>query len=182
MANTFLNNVDEEKVSALLTETEENSKYFTDIYDKVVHENIYPLDELMQTIYSDIQTGEDCPTDALSSYCLELTNMLYFMGTKLEKIGLFNDIASSSAKEVYNKAYLENQQKDVTGRNKTTVAECQSVAEESAKYETVVKSIYERCYKLVKYKIDSGYTLVDVLKKIISLRMEEMKLSGVNND
>ena len=173
MANTFLNNVDEEKVSALLKETEENSKYFTDIYDKIVHENIYPLDELMQTIYSDIQTGEDCPTDALSSYCLELTNMLYFMGSKMEKIGLYIDIASSNAKEVYNKAYLSYQQKDSEKRNKTTVAECQSVAEES--------SIYDRCYKIVTYKIDSGYTLVDVLKKIISERMEEMRLSGRDN-
>lgn len=180
--NTFLNNIDEEKVSGLLKETDENAKYFEEIYDKVVHEQIYPLDELMSKIYSTIQTGEDCTTDQLSAFCLELTNMLYFMGTKLEKIGLNNDIANSSAKEVYNKAYLSYQQKDSEKRNKTTVAECQSVAEESSKYESVVKSIYERCYKIIKFKIDAGYTLVDVLKKIISLRMEEMKLSGVQND
>lgn len=107
------------------------------------------------------------------------------MGDRLENIGIKADLSDAARKEVYNKAYLNNQVKDVEKKNKTTVAECQAVAEEASKYETIVNSIYERAYKIIKYKIDAANKLIDVIRKVITKRMNDdtvnYQLSRVSN-
>jgi hypothetical protein len=172
-SNTYLANVDTDKVTQLLNETEENVKYFTNISESVMVAYATDLDNIMKNIYVDIISKEDVEYSCLERYYLELTNLLYFMGDKLEEVGIKDDLSKAAAKEVYNKAYLDNQIKDVEKKNKTTVAENQAVADESSKYETVVNSIYSRVYKQLKYKIDAGYEMVNTLKKIITKRIND---------
>lgn len=139
----------------------------------------------MQSIYSKINASEGYECIELEKDCLKLSNLLYFMGDRLENIGIKADLSDAARKEVYNKAYLNNQVKDVEKKNKTTVAECQAVAEEASKYETVVNSIYERAYKIIKYKIDAANKLIDVIRKVITKRMNDdtvnYQLSRVSN-
>ena len=78
---------------------------------------------------------------------------------------------------VYTLFYLDNQVKDTDKKNKTTIAENQAVAEEASKYESAVNSIYDRSYKIIKFKIDAGYEFVNTLRKVISRRMQETELS-----
>lgn len=178
MANkTFLYNVDTEEVSKLMKETEENSAYFDEVVKKVANEQTRHLDELMQKAYKAIKSPEFVSDAQLERYCAELTNLLYFMGDKLEKLGVYADVSKAAYREVYNNFYLDNQIKDSEKRNKTTVAENQAVAEQSSKYESVVSSMYERAHKIVKYKVDAGYEMVNTLRKQISRRMKEQDLS-----
>lgn len=175
---TFLNNIDESKVNDLLTQTETNVEYFTSVSDNVVKAYTQDLDALMEALYEKVIKEEAPATITLERYYLELTNLLYFMGERLERLGIQDDVSKSAAKEVYNRAYLNNQIKDADKKNKTTVAENQAVAEECAKYENTVNTIYARAYKQVRYKIDAGYEMVNTLRKIITRRMNEESQSS----
>lgn len=179
---TFLDNVDENKVSELLSNVDKNVKYFNDITDKVTKSYTEHLDKLMKTFYLDHRKLKDYSTDELERLYLDLTNLLYFMGDRLEQLGINSDVSKATKQEVYNKAYLNNQIKDVDKKNKTTISENQAVAEESSKYETVVNSIYERAYRIVKFKIDAGYEMVHTISKVLSKRMKEVDLSLYANN
>lgn len=180
MANTtYLNNIDTDKVDILLKETDENVEYFTNVSSSVIQAYASNLDDIMKNIYVDIISNEYAEYSCLERYYLELTNLLYFMGDKLEEVGIKDDLSKAAAKEVYNKAYLDNQIKDVEKKNKTTVAENQAVAEESSKYENTVNFIYSRVYKQLKYKIDAAYEMVNTLKKIITKRIQDESLQAI---
>lgn len=181
MSNTtFLNNVDAERVNAVMQETEENSSYFENTSLRVVESYTQSLDDLMKAIYQDVIIV-DYPSElTLEKYFLELTNTVYFMGEKLESLGVRDDMSRAQYKEVYNAAYLGNQIKDVEKKNKTTVAENQAVAENAALYENTVNSIYNRAYKIFKYKIDAANEMIRSLSKIISRRMQESSLNERN--
>jgi hypothetical protein len=177
MNTTFLDNVDTTKVTELLDKTSKNVEYFNNVTKQVTEEYTEHLDKLMQEFYIMQKDLDNVPTEKLEQIYLELTNLLYFMGTKLEQLGMHNDMSKAMRQEVYNKAYLDNQVKDTDKKNKTTIAENQAVAEEASKYESAVNSIYDRSYKIIKFKIDAGYEFVNTLRKVISRRMQETELS-----
>ena len=183
MANnvTYLNNVDSNRVNELLNSTSSNVEYFNNITNQTAKSYTADIDELMIKIYKDIKNADSITTDKLESYFLELTNLLYFMGDRLEQLGVFSDMSKAAQKEIYNKAYLANQVKDIDKKNKTTVAENQAVAEQESQYESVVNSVYDHAYKIVKFKIDAGFEMVNTLKKIISRRMQDESLSMYQN-
>lgn len=179
MANdTYLHNVDTNRVSTLMSETDSNVKYFNDTTQSVANAYTVDLDCLMSKLRQIIITSDDVPTEDIEKFFLELSNMVYFIGDKLEQAGVYSDMAKSAAKEVYNNAYLLNQVKDIDKKNKTTVAENQAVAEQTSQYETVVGSVYEHAYKIVKYKIDAATTMISTLSKIITKRVNDSSLSS----
>ena len=178
---TYLDNVDTVKVDELLQATGKNVEYFNTVTKQVTEAYSTHLDKLMQDFYQRHKEIKDVPTAELENLYLELTNLLYFMGDKLEQLGIHDDMSKAARQEVYNKAYLDNQVKDTDKKNKTTVAENIAVAENAAQYESVVNSIYARAYKILKYKIDAGYEMVNTLRKIISRRMQEVDLSMYGN-
>ena len=174
--NTFLNNVDTEVVTDLLNQTEDNSKYFVDITNKVVYSYTNDLDMLIQSIKMTNDSDLEIDITTLDRYILSLSNLLYFVGNKLELVGVRADVAKAARQEVYNRAYLSNQLKDEDKKNKTTIAENIAVAEEESKYQGVIQNIYERVYKVIKFKVDAGYELLSSLKKILSRRMQEVDI------
>ena len=163
---TFLSNADTERITSVMQETEENSAYFEDTSLRVVEAYTQSLDDLMKAIYQDIILV-DYPSElTLEKYFLELTNTVYFMGEKLESLGVRDDMSRAQYKEVYNAAYLGNQIKDIEKKNKTTVAENQAVAENAALYENTVNSIYSRAYKIFRYKIDAANEMIKSLSNL----------------
>lgn len=177
-SDSYLNNIDTAKVDSLLSNTNANVTYFNYICTTTINSYTESLDNLMKDLYEDCIKDKNVEDDVLENYYLELTNMLYFMGAKLENLGIYSDMSRAAAKEVFNKTYLNSQIKDKSdGKNKTTIAECTALAENQSQYETVVNSIYDHAYKVVKYKIDAAYEMVNTLRKIISRRMSENQLS-----
>ena len=180
MEDTFINKIDtEEKINTIFDNTDKNTNYFTQISDKVVTAYTNDLDTLMNKIRED--TIDNTPSDEiLEKYVLELSNLLYFLGTRLETVGIKDDITRMSAKEVYNNTYTDNL--DVApGEKKPTVAELNVMSENASRYETVVNSIYSRVYRQIKFKIDGAYEMLASLRKIISKRMQENQLSYTRN-
>lgn len=168
--------LEENKLKELIQSIEENVDNVGIISDKVVSDYSNSLDSLMQNIYTDVIVGEDNSTETLERYFLELTNTLYFMSEKLEKLGMYDDMSKASAKESYNTAYL-NSQSSPTDKKKTTVAESQAIAEGASIYESTVNQLYSRSYKIFKGKIDAGYEMVKCLSKILSHRIAEFGLT-----
>ena len=180
MAETFLNHIDGEKLKDLFESTKENVQYFEDTCKEVVRQYSEPLDNLMSDLYVECIQKEDPPLLLLEKYYLELSNLVYFMIDKLEQLGVYADMAKSAAKEVYSKTYLSNQVKEgATGKNKTTVAELQAQSDIASQYESVVSSIYDHAYKVVKGKVSSAQDMMNTLRKILSVKSTEMELSKV---
>lgn len=172
--STYLNNIDEEKVTALLTATAENSKYFEDTVMGVVTAYSANLDSLMEAIYNSSIQEEAISTSAVERYYAELAGLLYFMSTEIEKLNIYNDMSKAAAREVYNKAYLSSSsEKDAKGKSVRTVAENTSIAEMSSQYETVVNQVYEHAYRTIRVKMDAANEMVTTLKNILKKRMSD---------
>lgn len=177
MADNILSSPDKDKLNELVDTVEQNVEYYVGISDKIVESYTSDFDALMSDLKRDIIENE--PNDILlEKYVLELNNTLYFLSSKLESIGIRDDLSKMATKEVFNAAYLESREKDMERKNKTTVAELTAIAEDASKYENILNSIYSRVYKQIKMKMDAGYDMVNTLRKIITRRMQDAAMSG----
>lgn len=177
MSETVLNNPQKEKLDELVSVVEDNVSYYIEISDRIIKSYTEDFDNLMSDLKRDIIQNE--PTDLLlEKYVLELNNMLYFLGDKMENVGIKDDLSKMAAKEVYNNTYLKSREKDSERKNKTTVAELTALAEDASKYENILNSIYSRVYTQIKLKINAGYDMVNTLRKIITRRMQDASLSS----
>lgn len=175
---TFLNDIDMTKVTDLMAETKSNAEYFEAITNDVVVSYAKNLDMIMDKIYHDIILKDQVPLNTLEKYFLELSNMLYWMGDRLEQLGVYDAMSKQAYKEIYNKSYL-NQTDIGDSKKKPTVAELTAQAENDAQYESIVSDVYAKAYKMVKNKVESANTMLNSISKIISKRMAEMQLSSV---
>lgn len=175
---SFLNNIDEEKIQSLMDETKSNVEYFEKLTFGVAVEYSKELDALMQSINADVLGDDSAPLNTLEKYFLELSNCLYFMSDKLERLGVYDAMSKNAYKEVYNRAYL-NLSDIGDAKKKPTVAELTASAENEAQYENVVSDVYAKAYKIVKNKMDAANTVLSCISKIISKRMTEMQLTSV---
>ena len=178
MNESFLNNLDTDRVSEVISQTESNTKYFNEMCSEIVHEYSEALDGLMSDIFVTCVKNNDASMETLQSYYLELSNMIYFMNEKLEALGIKSDMATSAYKEVYARSTIrESKDKDDKGKSKITVSELQAKAAIEAQYENVVASIYDHAYKVLKGKVASAQNMSDCLRRIIATRTEEIRIS-----
>lgn len=181
MEKTFIENEQSKvEITNVFEKTDEASSLFTNISDEVVKAYTSDLDKLLVKIKEN--AVETTPSDnILEKFVMELSNILYFMGTRLESVGIKDDITKLSAKEVYNNSYTNNLTNVGDQKKKPTVAELTVMAENDSRYQTVVNNIYSRVYRQIKYKIDAAYEMLSSLRKIISKRMQENQLDYTRN-
>nr|DAG27891.1 MAG TPA: Phosphoribosyl-ATP pyrophosphatase [Caudoviricetes sp.] len=181
MEKTFIENEQSKvEITNVFEKTDEASSLFTNISDEVVKAYTSDLDKLLLKIKEN--AVENTPSDnILEKLVMELSNILYFMGTRLESVGIKDDITKLSAKEVYNNSYTNNLTNVGDQKKKPTVAELTVMAENDSRYQTVVNNIYSRVYRQIKYKIDAAYEMLSSLRKIISKRMQENQLDYTRN-
>lgn len=181
--NNFLTEVSPDvqinEIDEIVETTETAVTYFTNICDKLVTTYTKSLDELMSDLQEDC-IQNDASDEVIEKYILEISNMLYFIGNKMETMGIKDDLSKLAAKEVFNEAYLDAPV-DSKGK-KPTVAEITANAENASKYETVMNNIYSRAYRLIKFKVDAAYEMLASLRKILSKRMQDAQLSMQRNN
>jgi len=175
---TFLENVDEITLNRIVKDTEDNAECFKIMYEDQVKKYSEGLDNLMKDIYFDCVQVDNPSMSIIQKYYLELTNMIYFMIEKMEKLGIYSDLSSSASKEAYSNSYLAySDDKDEKGKTRLTVAELQAKASNDAQYPEVVNAIYDRAYKTLKGKVSSAQDMADTLKRILYTMTTEMSLS-----
>ncbi len=141
-----------------------------DKYNEVVSSISTGLDTLvsMLSMYKSPDKINDLTDEQMYAAILDLGFSLYNIASRFETVGIKSDVA---------KILLEYRQNDIksgmTGKkyDKESAAVINSLIEQ----EDVV--IYNRAYKAVKMKIDIAMELINSLKKIVTDRMENKKLS-----
>lgn len=170
-------NYTKQEVETTMQIIEENANYFESVVDTTVRSYAKPLDEIMSRINTDIIEVEQVPLNTLEKYFFELSNCLYFMGEKLEKLGVYDSLSSSHYREVYNTKYLGLT--DIgDAKKKPTVAELTASAENETLYENIVSDIYSKSYRMLRSKVEAATTMLNCISKIISKRMTEMQLNS----
>ena len=175
--NNIINSLDKNKIDEKIAEVEDNMAYFNSVFEKVVDGYTRSLDEIMAEIHDEIVTQDYPSTDVLEKYLLKLSNCIYFISERAEKLGIYDALTKTAFKETYNNIYLENQSSNVgvVGGKKPTVAESTAIAENGSVYEATINDLYNRVYKTVKVKLDSANTMLGSISKLISRRMNEMQ-------
>lgn len=123
----------------------------------------------MQNIKSVLEMdSDDLTMDELNRIMIRLCSYAYFVVTKQELMGIRQDISEAVRAERYNEAYMNI--------SVGTIAKKTAEAESSVKEEAVIALIYSRAYKIMKGKYESVNRLIDVVKKIVSSRQQQMAL------
>lgn len=175
----MIKDLDTEKISNLMDETAENSAYFENVVKSLVDTYCADLDSLMTDLYADLTKENAISTDGVERYYAELTNLLYFMSERIEKLNVYGDIAKAASKEAYDKKYLEaSSEKDEKGKSVRTIAENQSIASLGSQYESVVSQTYEHAYRTVKMKVENASEMVTTLKNILKKRISDDYLNN----
>lgn len=171
-----------DKIEDVFLDTSENVLICKEMSDKIIEENSGALDDIMRDINNEI-VGKDNPSDdIIEKYFLELTNALYFIGTRIEYFGFYEDISKANLKNAYNEAYTNYQlQNASTGNKKPSAADSQINADMESINESIVNIIYSRSYKILKSKVEMGYEQVRTLSKLLSKHMEEKRLNALNS-
>ena len=167
------------KLITLNDELEKNVIDVTTKSDEIVTSYTQVLDDIMKDIKEEIIDKEDITDNLLNHYFLSLTNAIYFISSKVEAVGFYDDLSKVSFKLAYNDAYSKNQTKDVGNTKKQTVADNQMAAENGSIDEQVLNIIYSRSFKIIKTKIDAAYEMIRTLSKIISSRQQEKQLTMI---
>lgn len=180
--NNIINSLDKNKIDEKVAEVEDNMTYFNSVFEKVVDGYTRSLDEIMAEIHDEIVSKDYPSTDVLEKYLLKLSNCIYFISERAEKLGIYDALTKTAFKETYNNIYLENQSSNVgvVGGKKPTVAESTAIAENGSVYEATINDLYNRVYKTVKAKLDSANTMLSSISKLISRRMNEMQTQYVS--
>lgn len=165
--------INSEKIQALMVSTTNDVDFATALSNEVVLEKSVELDELMREIQQNV-VNADNPTDTtIEFYLMQLTNALYFINTRIEYFGFYEDITRANAKLRYNEAYAENQLNSAANGVKATVADNQLYAENNSVDENMLNLIYARSVRVLKGKVDAAGEMVRTLSKILSAHMNE---------
>ena len=174
---TFL---EDDKLDSLKDSVDANVLHAQNIIESVVKAYTLELDRIMCMIKTDIVDKEQpATTEVIEKYFLELSNCLYFIGQEAEKLGIYDSISKSVAKETFNNNYMNDEIALDDKGKKRTVAELTALAENASVYEQTVNDIYNKAYKIVKSKVSSAENMCSALSKIMSRRMSEMQLSSM---
>ena len=129
------------------------------------------LDKLVND-FNTIAVVNEADDSQLEKLLFTFGVVIYNLGSRLEGVGLKEDISKILYKEAYNTAYLNG--KGLVGeKNKPTVAELTSMAEQQSKTEQITNIIYDRVYSEMKTKLSSAIELVNSIRKIITRRMQD---------
>ena len=176
---SILTDLDTSKVVEQINAVEDNMSYFNSVFEKVLDSYTHSLDEIMAEIDDEVVNKDYPSTDVLEKYLLKLSNCIYFLSERAEKLGIYDALTKTAFKETYNTIYLDSQSPTSYGPGvkKPTVAESTAIAENGSVYEATINDLYNRVYKTVKAKLDSANTMLSSISKLISRRMNEMQMS-----
>lgn len=169
--------IDDSKIVEIQNSIESNVSYFTNITDRIVLENTIELDSILNQINTNIIQVDNPPVDVIEKYFLQLTNHLYFMQERVERLSIYDSISKINYKEVYNRNYLN----PVLEKPKPSVSDITSYAENATIYEQSMSEMYNKAYKIVRSKVEAAQLMVQTLSKVLSKRMNDTQLSNRDN-
>ena len=153
---------------------EEHSKVITDLVYDIVDKYTKDLDLFVDKVKNGLEDKDNpLTTNELNNICMRLATYIYFASAMTEQLGIKDDISKALYKETYN-----------NNRNlleKGTVADKNTQAELNSQKEYLVNVIYSRSFRMVKAKVDSAQELLSSIKKVLTLRINELNLTRIGD-
>lgn len=163
--------MNKDKILNLMTDATADVDFATQISDTIVSEKTAELDCLMREIQTDVVNAPELVDSVIEHHLLQLTNAMYFITTRCEIFGFYDDITKANARLKYNELYTENQLNAANTGKKTTNADNQLYAETNSVDETVLNIIYARSVRIIKGKLEAANEMIRTLSKLLSVHM-----------
>lgn len=167
-----------ENIINLMAAADNDVAFAKKVSDEIVQEQIAELDLLMREIQNNIVNAPVVDDFALERYLLQLTNALYFLNTRCDNFGFYDDITKANARLKYNQAYAENQLAHANDAKKPTQNDNQLYAELASVDENVLNIIYSRSVRIIKGKLEAASEMVRTLSKLLSVHMNNATAGG----
>lgn len=165
MSRVDIFEVEKKLINEVDNKVEDNYGLIEELIDSKINEIVSELDSTVLKISTHMNKGlSKLSNDDLQFYTLEVSMKLYSIFEVLEKFGIKSDLSKLMYKDTFNRHYLSI---------KGTIEDKKQYAELNSNYENIVKTINERCYKIVNGKIERALEIINSLKKILSIRIAE---------
>lgn len=141
-----------------------------EMVNNIVNELCKDLDEYMHVIDTILQDSNTPVSDEeLEDFTLNLPSLLYLVSSKREDLRIREDVARAIHKDVYNR---------VREKAKGTIADKDTAADLAAQSEAITVIVLQRAGTTVKAKEDAAWEMLNSVKKVLSRRVEEIRLSS----
>lgn len=167
--------MDKEHLLSLMESTENDVAFAEKLSDKLADNAVINLDNVMREIQDNVIKNEIKDEGTLTYYLGVLTNAVYFMSTKIENFGFYDDIAKANARLKYNELYAKNQLEAAAAGKKTTQADNQLFAEMNSIDENMLSVIYSRSVKKAKAKLEAANEMIRTLGKLLNVAHDQMQ-------
>lgn len=166
-------NVDIDKVHKNNERVESLTAVVRDMVKSIVDEACKGLDEYMAQI-DEILCDKDNPVsdDELEDFTLNLPSLLYLVSARREELKVKEDVAKAVYKDVYNR---------VREKAQGTVADKDTAADLAAQSEAITVIVLQRAGSTIKTREEAAWEMLNSVKKVLTRRTEEIRLSSQNN-
>ena len=152
---------------------ETNSILVEEVVNEIVSRYSQELDNLIDEVHKVLLDHGNIENYELDIYIAKIPVLLYYVTSAQESVGVREDVS----RMIRQKLYIQARQ-SATG----TVADKDSIAERAVEQETISAAAYARASKKLKHKCETALELLSALKKIISRRMEEYRVTQIGKD
>ena len=163
------NNYTIKEIEEARNNVEQKSEMFEKLLLGIVKVYTSDLDSLMEKLMAEIQSEIPLDDITLDKYSLRLSSLMYFAGEGQELIGLREGIAKMIRKEKFNDNY-----RSAIG----TINDKNASAELSTQEETLAELVYDKAEAIMSNKLEKAEQMLSAIKRIISRRIEEMKINA----
>lgn len=147
---------------------DKSSSYCDSILFALVDECTKDLDAYIDNISANFKDTANIDNITLDNFILNLPMLIYYSSSKLEQLGLKDDISSIEKKRKISEILASSEAKLKSDR--------QIEAELASVDISLLNDIYQRAYRVVRSKLDTAYEVLASCKKIMSRRIEEYKV------
>ena len=151
--------------------------YLIEMSNEQVSKYTKDLDDLMKDILNEVVGNENVSDDIIEKYFLELTSALYFVSSRCELLGFYEDTSKLRTATKYNETFVQNQIKAAAENKKTTVKDNEIAADSATIDERLVSIVFSRTNKIVRTKVEAASEMVKTLSKILTRHMTDRDFS-----
>lgn len=154
----------------IINHVENDSVLIDDVVMNVMEQYTGNINKYVDSIKEFLENGtEDMTLDDMNRISLRVASYLFFMSDNVCKASIRNSIAEQVRNERYNQEYCS--------LTSGTIADRTAKASEAVKQEEVVNIIFDKVYRTIKLKYSALEKLADTIRKIQTVKVNEMQIS-----
>ena len=157
-----------EDLNDLKKEVDVNCYQVQDMVRAIVNDYTKPLDDYIDSVKELLLSDKPIPTEDLNKITIRIPTLNYALIAIRTKMDIGKGVSAESSVYKENESLLK-----ATG----TVSEKQAWAKNATFNYKIIKLAYNAASSLIQAKIDAAYEIQASAKKIINMRIEEMKLT-----